>query len=172
MAIPPNWSAQAAQAEVDRGWLAAFDDPHLTALVHEALERNPDLLVAAARVEQANAQVDIAQAQLLPAIGLLGRGGSKPVADLVPLLSGVMLRMSWEIDLWGRLRYARNAAIAASDAQNADYRYAQQSLAASVALMRCSAVCASPLSLASSPSMPESSRSIWATRVSTPLRRL
>lgn len=133
VAIPPNWSAQASQAEVDRGWLHAFGDPQLTALVHEALARNPDLLIAATRVEQANAQVDIARAQLRPAIGLIGRGGSKPVADLVPLLSGLMLRLSWEIDLWGRLRYARNAAIAASDAQNADYRYAQQSLAASVA---------------------------------------
>lgn len=133
VAIPPNWSAQASQAAVDRGWLADFDDARLTALVHEALARNPDLLIAAARVEQANAQVDIAKAQLLPVIGLIGRGGSKPVADLVPLLSGVMLRLSWEIDLWGRLRYARNAAIAARDAQSADYRYAQQSLAASVA---------------------------------------
>ncbi len=133
VAIPPNWSAQASQAQVDRGWLAAFADPQLTALVHEALARNPDLLIAAARVEQANAQVDIAQAQLRPTLGLIGRGGSKPVADLVPLLSGLMLRLSWEIDLWGRLRYARNAAVAASDAQNADYRYAQQSLAASVA---------------------------------------
>lgn len=133
VAIPPNWSARASQAQVDRGWLDAFADPQLTALVHEALARNPDLLIAAARVEQANAQVDIAQAQLRPAIGLIGRGGSKPIADLVPLLSGLMLRLSWEIDLWGRLRYARNAAMAASDAQNADYRYAQQSLAASVA---------------------------------------
>lgn len=133
VAIPPNWSAQASQAQVDQGWLAAFADPQLTALVHEALIRSPDLLIAAARVEQANAQVDIAQAQLRPAIGLIGRGGSKPIADLVPLLSGLMLRLSWEIDLWGRLRYARNAAMAASDAQSADYRYAQQSLAASVA---------------------------------------
>jgi NodT family efflux transporter outer membrane factor (OMF) lipoprotein len=81
----------------------------------------------------ANAQVDIAEAQLKPAIGVLGRAGNKPVADLVALLSGVMLRMSWEIDLWGRMRYARNAARASRDATSADYRYAQQSLAASVA---------------------------------------
>lgn len=133
VAIPPNWSAQALQAQVDQGWLASFQDSRLTELVHLALQRNPDLLVAAARVEQANAQVDIARSQLLPAVGLIGRAGSKPIADLVPLLSGIMLRVSWELDLWGRLRYARNAAIAARDAESADYRYAQQSLAASVA---------------------------------------
>lgn len=132
-AIPPNWSAAASAAQVDEGWLASFNDPVLTQLVHEALANNPDLHIAAARLEQSNAQLDIAQAQLKPSIGLLARTGTKPVADLVPLLSGAMLRMSWEVDLWGRLRYARNAAMAARDATSADYRYAQQSLAASVA---------------------------------------
>lgn len=131
--IPPNWSAQASAAQVEDGWLSTFHDPTLSQLVYEALANNPDLLMAAARVEQANAQLDIAQAQLKPAIGLLGRAGSKPVTDLVPLLSGVMLRLSWELDLWGRMRYARNAARASRDATSADYRYAQQSLAASVA---------------------------------------
>ena len=131
--IPPNWSAQAIATQVDEGWLASFNDPVLTQLVHEAIEHNPDLLMAAARVEQANAQVDLAESKLKPAIGLIGRAGSKPIADLVPVLSGVMLRLSWEIDLWGRLRYGRNAARASRDAFSADYRYAQHSLAASVA---------------------------------------
>lgn len=131
--IPPNWSAEASAAQVDDGWLASFNDADLSRLVHEALENNPDLWIASARLEQANAQVEIAEAQLKPAIGVLGRAGSKPVADLVALLSGVMLRMSWEIDLWGRMRYARNAARASRDATGADYRYAQQSLAAAVA---------------------------------------
>jgi multidrug efflux system outer membrane protein len=132
-AIPPNWSAAASAAQVDDGWLASFNDPVLSQLVHEALTNNPDLHIAAARLEQANAQLDIAQAQLKPGIGVLGRSGSKPVADMVPLLSGAMLRLSWEVDLWGRMRYARNAASAARDATSAEYRYAQQSLAAAVA---------------------------------------
>jgi NodT family efflux transporter outer membrane factor (OMF) lipoprotein len=131
--VPPNWSAEASAAQVNDGWLASFNDPELSRLVYEALENNPDLWVASARLEMANAQVDIAEAQLKPAIGVLGRAGNKPVADLVALLSGVMLRMSWEIDLWGRMRYARNAARASRDATSADYRYAQQSLAAAVA---------------------------------------
>jgi len=131
--IPPNWSAEASAAQVEEGWLSSFNDPQLSRLVYEALENNPDLWIAAARLEQANAQVDIAEAQLKPAVGILGRAGSKPVADLVALLSGVMLRLSWEIDLWGRMRYARNAARASRDATGADYRYAQQSIAAAVA---------------------------------------
>ena len=131
--VPPNWSAQASAAQVEDGWLRSFDDAELSRLVYEALENNPDLWIASARLEMANAQVDIAEAQLKPAIGILGRAGSKPVTDLVAMFSGVMLRMSWEIDLWGRMRYARNAARASRDATSADYRFAQQSLAAAVA---------------------------------------
>lgn len=131
--IPQTWSAPADAAPVEAGWLAAFNDPQLDALIAQALAHNPDLAMAAARVEQANAQVDLAAAQLQPAIGILGRGGSNSVSDLVSTLNGGMLRLTWEVDLWGRLRYQRNAAIAQRDASNADYRFARQSLAASVA---------------------------------------
>ncbi|MCC8362707.1 efflux transporter outer membrane subunit [Lysobacter sp. A6] len=131
--VPQAWARQASTAPVEAGWLATFGDPQLDALVIEALAHNPDLAMAAARVEQAEAQVDLAAAQLKPAIGILGRAGSKPVSDLVAMLSGVMLRLAWEIDLWGRLRYQRNAAMAQRDASSADYRFARQSLAASVA---------------------------------------
>ncbi|KGQ20044.1 NodT family RND efflux system, outer membrane lipoprotein [Lysobacter dokdonensis DS-58] len=131
--VPQGWRTGANAAPVEAGWLATFGDPQLEALVAEALEHNPDLAIAAARMEQAEAQVDLATAQLKPAIGILGRAGSKPVSDLVAMLSGVMLRVAWEIDLWGRMRYARNAAMASRDASSADWRFARQSLAASVA---------------------------------------
>lgn len=131
--VPQTWSVQADAAPVQAGWLASFGDPQLEALVREALAHSPDLAIAAARVEQADAQLDLASAQLKPAIGLLGRAGSKSVADLVSTLNGAIVRLTWEVDLWGRLRYQRNAAIAQRDASNADFRFAQQSLAASVA---------------------------------------
>ena len=131
--VPQAWSMRANAAPVEAGWLATFRDPQLEALVAEALAHNPDLAMAAARVEQAEAQVDLASSQLKPAIGILGRAGSKPVSDLIAVLSGVMLRLTWEIDLWGRLRYQRNAARAQRDASGADFRFARQSLAASVA---------------------------------------
>ena len=131
--IPSTWATPANAAPVETGWLATFNDPQLDALVAEALAHNSDLAVAAARVEQADAQVDLAAAQLQPAIGVLGRGGTNSVSDLVSMFNGGMLRLSWEADLWGRLRYQRNAAIAQRDASSADYRFARQSLAASVA---------------------------------------
>jgi len=131
--IPQTWLMGVNAAPVEAGWLATFNDPQLNALVAEALANNPDLAMTVARVEQAEAQVDLATAQLKPAIGILGRAGSKPVSDLVEMLGGVIMRATWEIDLWGRLRYQRNAAIAERDASAADLRFARQSLAASVA---------------------------------------
>ena len=57
---------------VGDGWLAAFNDPQLDALVQEALAYNPDLQVAAARVEQAAAFVKVAGATLYPQVNAAG----------------------------------------------------------------------------------------------------
>ncbi|MBF6023823.1 efflux transporter outer membrane subunit [Lysobacter niastensis] len=133
--VPAQWKVNpAARAgSIGDGWVTTFGDPQLDALVAEAIANNPDLQIAAARVEQADAAVEAAKAQLRPAIGILGRTSTKPVSDLIPILSGVILRAWWELDLWGRLRYERNAARAERDAAGADYRFAQQSIAASTA---------------------------------------
>ena len=132
-ALPAGWSSPATGGAVDDNWIASFGDPELDRLVAEAIARNTDLRVAAARMEQAAAEVDIAEAQLKPALGILARASTKPLSDLVAMAAGAILRLAWEIDLWGRLRYARNASQAMADASSADYRYAQQSIAATVA---------------------------------------
>ena len=92
--VPQAWANKANAAPVEAGWLSTFGDAQLDALVAEAIEHNPDLAMAAARVEQAEAQVDLAAAQLKPAIGILGRAGSKPVSDLIAMLSGVVRRQA------------------------------------------------------------------------------
>jgi multidrug efflux system outer membrane protein len=56
------------------GWIREFHDPALTALVLEAIERNPDLKAAAARVEASRAAVRIAAASLYPRIAMKGLG--------------------------------------------------------------------------------------------------
>ncbi len=112
-------------------WLASFDDASLSALVHEALAYNADLQVAAARVEQAAGYVKIANASLLPTVGLVGTGGGKSGSS--GGLDGLWLNASLELDVWGRLRYARAAVELQSVAAAADYAYARQSLAAMVA---------------------------------------
>src|SRR5688572_17045367 len=54
LAASGQWTAKGVTGgTVGAGWLAGFKDPQLEALVREALAYNPDLRVAAARVEQA-----------------------------------------------------------------------------------------------------------------------
>lgn len=130
---PPRWTAAgAAEGEVIDGWLATFADPALDALVREALEHNADLRVAAARVEQAAGYARVAGAAIYPSVTLLARGGGKLSGDNSGL-QGVLLSASWELDLWGRVRAGRAAASAQYDSAEADFVYARQSLAASVA---------------------------------------
>jgi len=115
-------------------WLAAFDDAQLAALVAEAMTNNPDLRLAATRVEQAAQYVRLAKAALRPAVNLLGTGGlNMGGGDVSSALQGISLGASWEPDLWGRMRYGRNAAQATHASTQADFEFARQSLAATIA---------------------------------------
>jgi NodT family efflux transporter outer membrane factor (OMF) lipoprotein len=130
---PSAWVAGggAPGAVADR-WLAAFADPPLETLVAEALAYNPDLQVAAARVEQAAAYVRLSGATLYPQVNLLARGGGKMSGDSTGL-QGVGVFLNWELDLWGRVRAGREAARTQYDAAALDIAYARQSIAALVA---------------------------------------
>lgn len=131
--VPAAWAAAGAaagSAAVDR-WLATFGDPALSALVTEALAYNADLQSAAARVAQANGYVKVAGASLLPAVGVAGLTGDKSGGG--GALEGLFLNASLELDVWGRVRYGAAAAARQSEAAVADFAYARQSLAATVA---------------------------------------
>lgn len=122
-------------ARVQDNWLASFADPQLEALVQEALAHNPDLRIAAARVEQAVQQLVVAQSGLKPSVGIAGTGGMKGGGggDTSSALQGIVAAATWELDLWGRVRYARNAARASHASTQADFEFARQSLAAATA---------------------------------------
>jgi NodT family efflux transporter outer membrane factor (OMF) lipoprotein len=131
-AIPTAWkTAGGVAAPVASAWLAGFDDAALNALVSEALVHNADLQVAAARVEQAGGYLKVASAGLLPVVSLLGTANTKSNGGSG--LEGWVVSASLELDVWGRVRYARAAAEAQSVAAAADFAYARQSLAATVA---------------------------------------
>jgi multidrug efflux system outer membrane protein len=132
--VAPAWKAGGEAGPVQGNWLASFSDPQLNALVDEALANNPDLRIAGARVEQAAGYLEVARAALKPTVGLFGTGGLKMGGgDLSSALQGVLLGVSWEPDLWGRLRYARNAAQEVEASARADYEFARLSLAAATA---------------------------------------
>jgi outer membrane protein, multidrug efflux system len=133
LAIPPQWTEKGGAAgAVTNGWLTTFNDPRLEALVREAIVSNPDLRVAAARVEQAAAFVKAAGATLYPQVNLLARGGGALSGDSSGL-EGVGVFASWELDLWGRVRAGREAAQLQYQSAALDAEFARQSIAAMVA---------------------------------------
>jgi NodT family efflux transporter outer membrane factor (OMF) lipoprotein len=134
MTIPGTWTAAATSSEaIGVQWLQSFGEPRITALVSEALAYNVDLQAAAARVEQAAAQLKISGAALAPAVDVLGRANHKVRGGGSTDVTGVILSASWEIDLWGRIRYGQQAAREQHRASAADFEYAQQAIAALVA---------------------------------------
>lgn len=135
LTLTQPWKAVPASTNaIQDNWLATFGDARLDALVVEAMMNNPDLRVAATRVEQAAEYVQLAKAALRPALNLIGTGGlNMGGGDVSSALQGASLGVSWEPDLWGRLRYGRNAAQATYASAQADFEFARQSLAASTA---------------------------------------
>ncbi|MGI9265314.1 MAG: efflux transporter outer membrane subunit [Gammaproteobacteria bacterium] len=133
---PTQWQMASESGEVQAGWIESFNDPELTTLVIEAQSNNRDLAAAAANVDRAWALARRAGASLSPSVGLTGgvaRTGSP--SGSVPTSSNLTLgaQVSWEADVWGRLRSGRSAAVAGAQAVEADFRYAQESLAAATA---------------------------------------
>src|SRR4030095_14555337 len=72
--IPGSWAGPHRSGAVVPNWIRTFRDPELTALVAAAVERNPDLKAAAARVEASRAAVRIAASSLYPRIAMKGLG--------------------------------------------------------------------------------------------------
>src|SRR5438105_11448706 len=72
--IPGSWAGPHRSGAVVPNWIRTFGDPELTALVADAVERNPDLKAAAARVEASRAAVRIAASSLYPRIAMKGLG--------------------------------------------------------------------------------------------------
>ena len=130
---PAEWTAAGAVAGgVEDDWLATFADTRLEELVAEAMQYNSDLRVSAARVEQAAAYVRAAGGELWPAVTALGRGGGEMSGDGSGLQGG-LVSASWELDLWGRVRYSKRSAEEQYASAEADFVFARQSLAALVA---------------------------------------
>jgi len=129
-----DWSAIAAQVgDVEVGWVAAYGDETLIALVEEAQSSNNNLIAAAANVDRARALAEQAGAAFAPNLNLTAganRGGPVEGSSSGNLNAG--LQTSWELDLWGRIASGRDASVNSLEAARADYRFSQESLAAGV----------------------------------------
>jgi len=130
--VADGWSAAESGGIVDDGWLRSFKDPELLVLVDEAEQNNFGLKISEARVEQAAALAAQAGAALKPTVGLSGGYSDRSNSNLGEIYGGG-LKVSWEADVWGRIRSGVAGAEEAASASRADYEFARQSLAAATA---------------------------------------
>jgi len=138
---PPESQA----ARLDSAWWHVFNDNQLNQVLGKALQKNGNLIIAASNIRAAAAQAKIAGAPLFPQLSSSLQGSKSkqnfiglPIGDGGDILSsesvsyGLSLNVSWELDLWGKLRADKAAAVAQLQASQADYIAAQLSLVGQV----------------------------------------
>lgn len=106
----------AATSLGDAQWWTVFQDEELQRLIRAALAENLDMRIAAARVDQAAAQVGITRTDQLPTINATGSAGRirNPSNPVIPSFETNLSQLGptaiWQLDFWGRYRKATEAA--------------------------------------------------------------
>jgi multidrug efflux system outer membrane protein len=140
------WKLAEPSSHLPKGaWWEIFGDAELNRLETEAGDANQELKAAAARFEQARALVNIAKSGFWPRAGLSGSATRQRDSANRPLHSAEAIRassyndfvvpfdLSYEFDLWGRVRRSVEAARAAEQAQAGDIESVQLAIQAEVA---------------------------------------
>lgn len=101
-------------------WWRSFDDPFLDELVARALDDNLEILIKAARVEEARARLGLSRANRWPSLDAQAEAsrerrpgaalGIPGVGSSTSNLFSVSGMLSYEVDLWGRLARERESA--------------------------------------------------------------
>lgn len=139
----PWRTAKPADHEPRGSWWAAFGDSRLSDLMKKAEAANPDLEAAAHRVTAAKAIARADSADLLPSV-LLNQSDkrTRSSGSIAYSFAGgrtvtrlrTTLDLSYELDLWGKVKNTRAASDAAAQAEEANYRSALLSLQGEIAL--------------------------------------
>ncbi len=137
-----NEATPADAAAVLPTWWTAFGSPELESLVAEALAGSPDLAIATARVQQAEAAVRVVGSSLFPVLtataGAAGHrtsavGGARNGSAVVDSPASAGLTASYELDLWGKNRAGVRSAESSAAAARFDRDTAQVTLVSGVA---------------------------------------
>ena len=119
---PGGWRHGQASVDpaslADLAWWELFEDEELRGLVRAALEANQDLRVAVTRVDQARAQLGVTRSAQFPQVDAGASATTNRFSDTVPPrnqggttgLYSTTIDMAFELDVWGRLRRASEAA--------------------------------------------------------------
>ncbi|HET9349781.1 MAG TPA: TolC family protein, partial [Burkholderiales bacterium] len=121
--LPEAFRETAPRFAEDGRWWRIYQDSSLEAVVDEALANNADLLIAAARVDEARAVLDEANSFFWPSVSAQATASRQQVSTrTATFFSGIpreynshraTLNVSYELDLFGRLR--SNAAAARAE---------------------------------------------------------
>jgi NodT family efflux transporter outer membrane factor (OMF) lipoprotein len=139
--VPPVWQSEAPWQQaapndtaLKGNWWELFQDPQLNPLVEQALNGNQNLRVAAARLEQAQAQLSIARSARFPVIELSSSATRGKQSANRPLSSNSVVKstvqndfllgpsVSYEVDLFGRVRREVEGARATAQQAEADFQ--------------------------------------------------
>ena len=121
---PTDVASRTVNTDIDPAWWTRFNDPMLTSLGGRLVRQNLDLKAAAERVLQGRAQTQVVRSQGLPhlnGVEQYQRDGQSPKGFISLVLpapgapteydlfeNGAMV--SWELDLFGRVRRSTEAA--------------------------------------------------------------
>lgn len=138
--LPTAWTAAATSKSVTQSWLKDLNSPQLEKLIDEALVHNADLQRVTAVLGQSISEARIAGADLMPSASLGLDGARQKISTFGPTSTGGVIfenydfgpSLSWEVDLWGRLRNLTSAALARLEVSQAELHAARLSLAAQV----------------------------------------
>jgi multidrug efflux system outer membrane protein len=122
--VPAAWRIEMSDARDVSGsaWWEQFDDPALNSLIAAALSENKDVRIAAARIEEYRGRLAVAQSPLFPQLSANVDAARQRASHQTGFVSypdtvnthfnsyQAVLQASWEIDLWGQLRRATEAA--------------------------------------------------------------
>jgi outer membrane protein, multidrug efflux system len=142
-AMPPQWTETSANISVGveamGAWWAQFNDPLLDSLVKRAIMANQDLRIAETRIREARAERRMTEAKGTPGVGASGsfthsRTGENTSSGKTNMdLFQAGFDVGWEIDIFGGIRRATEAADAAVAASVEDKRDVLVSMVAEVA---------------------------------------
>ncbi|MBT2321429.1 efflux transporter outer membrane subunit [Variovorax paradoxus] len=137
-------AAQPSDSDLPSQWWTLFNDALLVDLQLRAQAANLDLQVASTRIEQSRAQLGIASSDLLPSVSVGASYSREALSEHgkfaalgAPTTPSDFWQLgfdaSWEIDLWGRARRAREGAEATLNAAMYDREATRVALSAEVA---------------------------------------
>ena len=132
--VANQWDAGAGgRAAAELGWREVFGDARLQGVIELALKNNRDLRVAALTVELVRAQYRIERSSLFPNVSAAASGEVRGTRDDFTEQYAVGLSLSYELDLFGRLKNLRAAALEEYLASQEAHRAARIALVSEIA---------------------------------------